>query len=190
MIETRIGRVSDITEVLKLQGKYLFRNMTHRERRNGFVTTPFTPTQIEEIITQNGLFIAENNRKEVISYAFAADWEYFKQWEIFNFMVSRFPLISFRGSEITTQNTFQYGPICIDMDYRGKGVMNLIIEEMRVEFLKRFPISVTFINSMNEISAHAHKKIGWEIIDTFEFNENKYLGLALDMNKSVLRETA
>ena len=186
MITTRIGTITDITEVLALQEKYLFINMTEEERENGFVTTPFTVSQIEAIITQNGLFVAENDEKAIVSYVFAADWGYFAQWEIFNYMVSRFPKLSFHGSEITTENTFQYGPICIDLEYRGIGVMSLIIEEMRVEFVKRFPISVTFINQVNEISTHAHKKIGWEIIDRFEFNGNKYLGLAIAMNKSIL----
>ncbi|NEN25446.1 hypothetical protein G3O08_18300 [Cryomorpha ignava] len=57
---------------------------------------------------------------------------------------------------------------------------------MRVEFVKRFPISVTFTNPVNEISSQAHKKIGWEIIDRFELNGNKYLRLAIEMNESVL----
>lgn len=186
MIKGRIGSDSDIEGVLSLQEKYLFRNMSEQERNRGFVTTPFTKSQIQEIIKQNGFFVA-SNKNEIIAYAFAADWEYFEQWEIFNYMVSRFPQISFHGSEITTENTFQYGPICIDIPFRGKGVMNLLIEIMRIEFLKRFPISITFINQINEVSVHAHKKIGWEIVDTFEFNDNKYLALGLDMNKSLLK---
>lgn len=186
MIKARIGTITDIPAVLALQEKYLFRNMSEKEREQGFVTTPFTPSQIELIITQNGLFIAENDEKVIVSYVFAADWRYFSQWEIFNYMISRFPKLSFQGVKITSQNTFQYGPICIDMKYRRIGVMNIIIEKMRLEFVKRFPISVTFINQLNEISAHAHKKMGWEVIDNFEFNENKYLGLAIAMNKSVL----
>ena len=39
-----------------------------------------------------------------------------------------------------------------------------------------------------DISEKAHtKKLGWEIIDEFEFNENNYIGLALDMEVSVLK---
>jgi|SRR5690554_1885123 len=187
MIKCKIGTGSDIEGVLSLQEKYLFRNMSEQERKRGFVTTPFTKSQIQEVIKQNGLFVALNDKDEIIAYVFAADWEYFEQWEIFNYMVSRFPQISFHGSEITTKNTFQYGPICIDIPYRGKGVMSLLMEEMRVEFLKRFPISITFINQINEVSTRAHKKIGWEIVDSFEFNDNKYIALGLDMHKSVLK---
>lgn len=59
---------------------------------------------------------------------------------------------------------------------------------MRLEFRKQYPISITFINKINEISEKAHtKKLGWEIIDEFQFNNNTYIGLAFDMEKTVLK---
>lgn len=188
MINTRLANREDIDGILTLQDKYLYRNLSELDRKKGFVTTPFTISQLEEIIKQNGLFIAENDSKNIIAYAFAGSWKYFEQWEIFNFMVSRFPQLSFYGKKITTENSFQYGPVCIDEKYRGKGLLNQVFEEMRLEFSKKYPISITFINKINEISTAAHtKKLGWEIIDEFQFNNNTYIGLALDMKKSVLR---
>lgn len=187
MIKTRIGNIKDIPGVLSLQERNLYSNLSEEERKKGFVTTPFTVPQLEEIIKLNGLFVAENERKVLVAYAFAASWKYFEQWEIFNVMVSRFPKLVFNNEKITTKNTFQYGPVCIDMEYRGRGILNLIFEEMRIELLKKYPISITFINKVNTISTIAHtRKLGWEIIDEFELNGNNYIVLALDMNKSVL----
>lgn len=188
MIKTRMASLKDIDGILSLQEKYLYRNLTEEERKKGFVTTPFTVPQLEEIIRQKGLFVAYNEANNIVAYAFAGSWKYFEQWEIFNLMVSRFPLISYKGREITTENSFQYGPVCIDEKYRGTGLLNLLFEEMRIELLKRYPISITFINKVNVISQVAHtKKLGWEIVDEFEFNNNNYIGLALDMNVSVLK---
>ncbi len=188
MITTRIGTKNDIDGIISLQEKYLYRNLNETERKDGFVTTPFTVKQIEEILDQNGVFVAEDEQAAIIAYAFAGSWKYFEQWEIFNFMVSRFPKLSFNGNNITTTNSFQYGPVCIDKAYRGKGVLNLIFEEMRLEFIKKYPISVTFINKVNVISEKAHtKKLGWKIIDEFEFNNNTYIGLAFAMENSVLK---
>jgi len=187
MITTRLGNSKDIEGILFLQEKYLYRNMDEEARKKGFVTTPFTIPQIEEIILQNGLFVATNDDQKIIAYAFAGSWKYFEQWEIFNYMVSRFPQLSYNGNEITTENSFQYGPVCIDEKYRGTGLLNLLFEEMRLELLKRYPISITFINKINTVSEKAHtKKLGWEIIDEFEFNKNSYIALALDMEISVL----
>lgn len=188
MITTRIGTTNDINGILSLQERYLYRNLSAPEREKGFVTIPFTINQIEDIIQQNGIFIAANENNAIVAYAFAGSWEYFEQWDIFNFMVSRFPKLSFNGNQITTENSFQYGPVCIDKNYRGKGLLNQIFEEMRIEFLKNYPISVTFINKINAISERAHtQKLGWEIIDEFEFNGNTYIGLAFDMKNSVVK---
>lgn len=188
MIKTRIGHTDDIPGILSLQEKYLYRNLNALERQKGFVTTPFTSSQIEDILQQNGVFIAENENEGIVAYAFAGSWTYFEQWEIFNFMVSRFPKLSFHGTPIITENSFQYGPVCIDENYRGKGVLNQLFEEMRIEFFKKYPISITFINKVNIISEKAHtKKLGWEKIDEFEFNNNTYIGLVFDMKNSVLK---
>lgn len=187
MIKTRIGNKDDITGILSLQERNLFSNLSEQEREKGFVTTPFTVSQIEEIIKQNGIFVAENKENTIIAYAFAGDWTYFEQWGIFNFMTARFPQLSFNNNKITTENSFQYGPVCIDIEYRGQGVLNLIFEEMRIEFLKKYPISITFINKVNVISEKAHtQKLGWKIVDEFDFNNNRYIGLAFDMKNSVL----
>src|SRR5690554_2533190 len=108
MIRTRLGNSNDISGVLALQDKYLYSKLSEEERLSGFVTTPFTANQIEKILEQNGLVVALNESDTIIAYAFAASWKYFKQWEIFNFMVSRFPKLSFKGNDITTANSFQY----------------------------------------------------------------------------------
>ena len=177
-----------IPGVLSLQERNLYANLTIQEREKGFVTTPFTVPQLEAIIQLNGLFVATNKQGKIIAYVFAGDWDYFSQWDIFKLMITRFPQLSFKGQDITTQNSFQYGPICIDIAYRGQGVLQAIFEEMRIVFVHRYPISITFINQVNDVSTIAHtKKLGWKIIDHFEFNKNQYLGLAFDMTQSVLK---
>lgn len=187
MINTRLAYKQDIEGVLLLQEKYLYRNLSEDERKQGFVTTPFTTSQLEEIIRLNGLCIAENETNEVVAYAFAGSWKYFEQWDIFKLMIARLPQLSFNENKITTENTFQYGPICIDKKYRGTGLLNQLFEEMRIEFYKKYPISITFINKVNIISIKAHnKKLGWVIIDEFEFNNNTYISLAFNMKNSVL----
>lgn len=184
-MKPRIATTNDISGILGLQSVNLYAELTEREREMGFVTTPFTEKQMKDIIKLDGLFVSEE-KGEIVAYVFAGDWSYFQQWPIFPYMTSRFPILSFRGSAVTTENSFQYGPICIDVDFRGKQVMPLVFEEMRLLWSTKFSLSITFINKINQISARAHEKLGWEIIDEFEFRGNDYLGLAFDMKKSVL----
>lgn len=182
-----LANLSSIPGVLALQEQNLFKNLSHVERKEfGFVTTPFSTEQLQEIISLEGLFVGKSDDK-IIGYAFAGTWDYFEQWPIFPYMVSRFPKLHFQGEPITRTNSFQYGPVCLDREFRGRGWFNHLFESMRLHWCLKFPLSVTFINQENPLSVAAHtRKLGWTIVDEFEFNTKKYYGLALDMKRSVL----
>ncbi len=175
---TRIATESDIDGILHLQSKNLYTNLSIEERANGFVTTPFTEEKVKLLITQTGAFVAEKEGN-IVGYALAGTWEFFSAWDIFPFMVSRFPNLKFQEMKISTENSFQYGPICVDRELRGSGVFPKLFETMRISFAPRFPIGVTFINKLNprSLKAHTHK-LNLEIIDEFEFNGNHFHGLA------------
>ncbi len=184
----RKATITDTKAVILLQSKYLITNIPENKRQNGFVTTPFTISQIQNIIALEGLFVAEKNTV-IVAYTFAGSWDYFSQWAIFPFMVSRLNELNFRTEKITPSNSFQYGPICIDEDYRGSELFPRLFETMRIELNKRYPIGVTFINKINKRSFEAHtKKLKMDIIDEFEFNGNNYFGLAFSTNESVLAQ--
>jgi hypothetical protein len=176
----QLANLNDIDSFLELQAKYLVTNLTENQKKDGFVTTPFTVEQLTEIIGNDGLFLAKKEEK-VIGYAFAGSWAYFSQWKIIEQMGEMLPII-FENQEITLKNSFQYGPICIDMEFRGKGLINLLFDFMRQNMVKKYPISVTFINKINERSRKAHvDKLGWKVVTDFQFNGNNYYFLMLKM---------
>jgi hypothetical protein len=181
MVQTRLGTKADITGILTLQEPNLVSNMTEAQKVNGFVTTPLTVPMLERMIGERGVFVGENEIGQIVAYVIAGDWDFYRQWPIFDYMVSRFPTLNFQGREITVQNSFQYGPICIDHQYRGTGLMKTIFETMRLELVKRYPISITFINQTNIRSMKAHQKIGWELVDEFSFETGNFAGLGFDM---------
>jgi hypothetical protein len=174
---TRVANPSDIDKILELQFRNLYTNLSEAERTEGFVTTPFTVESIKTLLGQTGVFVAEKQGM-VAGYAFAGNWDFFSQWAIFPHMVSRFPQLKFQGTQVTVNNTFQYGPVCIERTLRGGGVLPQLFETMRSSFSCRFPIGITFINKANSRSLAAHtRKLNLEIIDEFEFNGNSYYGL-------------
>ena len=184
-----VAKLSDIEGVLDLQKRYLVSNLTEEEKKSGFVTTPFSVEQLTYVINNEGLFVAKDNNK-IIAYIFAESWDFFSQYPIFERMISLFPELSFFDFEITSTSSFQYGPVCIDKKYRGKGLINLLFEFMRIHIVKKYPLSLTFINKTNAPSLKAHtEKLKWTIISDFEFNNNNYLILAYDMSKLALTTT-
>lgn len=181
-IQLEVAKLIDIEGVLELQKLHLVSNLTEEEKKFGFVTTPFSVEQLVYVIHNEGLFIAKDNNK-IIAYVFAESWDFFSQYPIFEYMISLFPKLSFFDFEINSTSSFQYGPICIDKKYRGKGLINTLFEFMRIHVVKKYPLSLTFINKTNIPSFKAHtEKLKWTVIGNFEFNDNNYFILAYDMN--------
>jgi hypothetical protein len=174
----RIAIESDIDGILDLQSRNLYVNLSTADLAGGFVTTPFTPDLLSQLLDRSGVFVAVHEDK-IIGYLLAGDWTFFSQWEIFKVMIARLPELNFMGAEVTIDRSFQYGPICIDLDWRGSEVFPNLFALMRSSFESRFPIGITFINKLNHRSFKAHtRKLDLEIVDEFEFNGNSFYTLA------------
>lgn len=175
----------DIPGLLSLQKQNLISELTDEQKAsNGFVTTPFTIAQLEEIIELGGAYVTAIE-DQIVAYLLGGSWPYYEQWPIFPYMTARFPKWKTEGLGITIENSFQYGPVCIDSRYRGQKIINQLFETMRQDFIKRYPLAGTFINQANPRSTKAHLKLGWQITDEFDYNGNSYFGLVYDMNQKV-----
>jgi hypothetical protein len=177
-ITTRSALAADISDILNLQTLNLYANLSAAQRVAGFVTTPFQAEQVNTLIEQSGAFVAEQ-AGVLVGYALVGSWDFFAQWPIFPYMMSRFPLLEFQGSKITIENSFQYGPVCIDRAVRGSNALPLLFDTMKSSLASRYPLGVTFINKQNPRSLAAHtRKLNLEVIDEFEFNGSEFYGLA------------
>jgi hypothetical protein len=116
----------------------------------------------------------------------AASWQYWSIWPMFAFMIKGLPKLQYLGQTLSIDNSYQYGPICIDKAVRGTGVLEAIFDFARASMSKRYPILVTFVNRNNPRSYHAHtRKLGLQVIQEFEFNQNHYYELVYDTSKQL-----
>ncbi|MCI0501223.1 MAG: GNAT family acetyltransferase [Epsilonproteobacteria bacterium] len=185
-MQTRIATIDDINDVLELHYRYQIDSINEEDKKDGFVTTPFTKEQLTKLINEEqGLFIALKDN-EVVAYVMVASWDFWSAWPMFVFMVSDLPNLEYMGQKLNTKNSYQYGPVCVDKSVRGSGVLENIFEFARVEMSKRYSILVTFINKKNPRSYEAHtRKLGLQVIKEFEYNSNNYYELAYDTNKPI-----
>jgi hypothetical protein len=183
-MEYRNAKVSDIEAVSLLQQKYHISTISEEDKPHGFVTTLFTEELFRELIEkENGLAIACDGDK-VVAYAMAASWQYWSRWPLFQQMIDDLPNVRYLDTVLSTDNSYQYGPVCIDKAYRGTDVLPNIFEFSRLQMKDRYPILITFINQINHRSYQAHtRKLGLEVIKTFDFNNNHYYELGYDMSK-------
>lgn len=182
-MEYRNASLDDIQGVSELQKKYHVSTISDIDRPDGFVTTLFTEEQFKDLIQkENGLTIACDGDK-IVGYAMAASWEYWSEWPLFQHMIKDLPNTTYLNEVLSTENSYQYGPICVDKKYRGTDVFPNLFEFSRQEMVKKYPILITFINQINPRSHAAHQKLELDIIKEFEFNNNMYYELAYNTSK-------
>jgi hypothetical protein len=177
----KIAEISDIEATLKLHAKYQIDSINEKDKKDGFVTTAFSKEELTQLIEQEqGLFIAKEG-EEVLAYVMSASWDFWSKWAMFQHMIADLPNLSYKGQQLTTQNSYQYGPICIDKSVRGTAVLSDIFNFALKEMSKRYPILITFVNQINPRSFEAHhRKLGLDIIQEFEFNGNRYWELGCE----------
>ncbi len=186
-MEYKIAELSDIKATLKLHAKYQVDSIKEEDKKDGFVTTAFIKEELAQLIMQEqGLFIAKKG-EEVLAYVMAASWQFWSQWAMFEHMIKDLPSLEYLGQTLSVDNSYQYGPICIDKSLRGTAVLKDIFNFSLAEMHKHYPILVTFINQINPRSYEAHRrKLGLEVIQEFEFNGSKYWEFVYDTSRPVI----
>ena len=182
----RVATLDDIEKVLELHFRYQVDSIKEEDKKDGFVTTAFTKEELTELITKEiGLFIGVQEG-EVMAYVMAASWDFWSKWPMFAHMIKDLPNLTYLGQTLSVENSYQYGPICIDKSVRGTSVLKEIFDFSREAMSKRYPILVTFVNKINPRSFEAHKrKLGLEVIQEFEYNNNHYYEMVYDTSKKL-----
>jgi len=186
-MKLKIAEIKDIENILKLHTKYQLSTISEEDKKDGFITTGFSKEELKNIIEkEKGIFIAiENN--VVLGYVMSASWQYWSKWPMFAYMVEDLPNLSYLGKTLTLDNSYQYGPVCIDKSVRGSGLLEKLFDFSLESMSKRYEILVTFVNVINERSYAAHqRKLRLDTIQEFEFNNNRYYEMVYDTSKRVL----
>ena len=178
-MQIRLATLNDIPGVLALHQRYHLSSISADDLTQGFVTTAFTTAQLQRLIEEEKGLVIACDGDAVVGYIMAASWDYWFHWPIFVHMIEGLPYINFHGQPLTVENSYQYGPVCIDRAYRGTGLLAQMFEYSRRQMTPRYPYLVTFINKKNPRSFSAHtRKIGLEVIAEFQFNDNEFYELA------------
>ncbi|HBF09845.1 MAG TPA: GNAT family acetyltransferase [Gammaproteobacteria bacterium] len=183
-MQYRLATYNDIPTLLQLHKTYHVESIDENLKKDGFVTTQFTEEQMKALIDEQGVSIAVKDN-EVLAYVMAASWTFWSQWPMFAYMIQHLDRKSYNGHQLSIENSYQYGPICIHESLRGTDVLYRIFEFSRTTMEPRFPVLITFINKINGRSFKAHQKLGLEVINEFEWNNNQYYELAYPTEKPI-----
>lgn len=180
-MEYCVAELTDMDQVKALLKRYHLTTISDEDKPDGFVTTQMSDEQMTDLIeNEQGLFVAKQDGK-VVAFVMAASWQYWSPWPLFAHMIDKLGDYEFAGQTLTTANSYQYGPVCIDASLRGQGVLEGLFAFALEKMSQRFDILVTFINKVNPRSYAAHtRKLGLTVLDEFGFNNNHYYWLVCE----------
>jgi len=184
MTQIRLAEVGDIEGIRALMKKYHRDTISDEDRPDGFVTTAITDGKLTELIEkERGVMIIAGPSGEVLGFCFAAPWEFWTAWPMFRHMISIIPDYEFDGKKLIVEESYQYGPVCVDRSIRGTGVFEDLFFASLEQFRDRYPVMLTFVNQINKRSENAHNnKAHMETLGTFDFDGNHFflMGIRTD----------
>ena len=93
---------------------------------------------------------------------------------------ARFPL-PFGEQSVTAENSFIYGPTCIDAAFRGQRILPALTDAIRARYADHRTFGVCFIDARNARSLAAHeRKLGFTRVAQLPFADVIYNMLAFE----------
>ena len=180
-MEIRYATTADLDGLLDLLQANHVNSIPENEKKDGFVTTNITREQLCELIDkENGVTVAID-KGQMIGFALAGSWDFWKPLPLFAYMIEHLREFQLHGHTLTEENSYQYGPVCVDRTYRGTGVFERLFTYSLESMAPRYPYMATFINQINPRSYAAHtRKAGMEESGKFDWNGNHYWLMAIE----------
>lgn len=180
-MEFRRPTQHNFKDMLTLQNSNLVTSLNQTERADGFLTACFTEQQFQAMNEDLCVVVCENAGK-IIGYACASSISYNRNVPLVAAMLKQFPDIIYNEKPLSAYPAFIYGPVCIDKDYRGKGILAQLFDQMiRIvqQEQNQLELLTVPISSENQRSLNAHQKLGMTIVSQFPYNDKIFCNLVL-----------
>jgi hypothetical protein len=164
----------DFDGILRLQYQNLLTTLLGKDLSQGFLSIEFTRKQLHKINSELGIFVALRG-KEVVGYLMAESVEFAVVSPLIAHLLKRLNEFVFDDVPLSSCHLFVYGPVCIDKQHRGQGVLKKLFDVMLRTLQGQYDVGIAFVSALNPRSFNAHKnKLGMQMVDEFEFNGQKY----------------
>ena len=164
---TLVTQLFELQQIATLSKENLRFNLLPEEKESqGFITWEYTVESLEQMQAIAPSVIVKYD-DEVVGYALTA----FKETSIFQpelvTMIEHLETLSFKGRSMKEYRYYIMGQICIAKAHRGKGLFEKLYQHHKEVFQSRFTVLVTEVSTSNHRSVQAHKKTGFQTIDTY-----------------------
>ncbi len=159
----------ELKQILELQNKNLPQSLFGKEKVNeGFVTVCHSIEVLKEMNNFCSHTIAKHKDK-VVGYALSMTKDF-----ALDIVVLK-PMFHEISKIISDKKYIVMGQICIDKEFRGKGLFRGLYEFMKTTIcLNDFEIIITEIDMTNQRSLKAHESIGFKKMKDYKYEDKNW----------------
>ncbi|WP_005034839.1 GNAT family N-acetyltransferase [Holophaga foetida] len=177
-MDLRRALPSDYSGVLELSVSYHAQSLSPAERSRGFLSARFSLEQITAMAEDLGIIVACDQGR-VLGLLCASRFDWGDTPPIIRSMSATFDRVIFQGQPLSAQRKFLYGPVCIDLPFRGQGLLRRMFLRLNQELEGSFEVGVVFVAADNPHSMEVHTKgLGMQPVGEFTHAGLRYHILA------------
>ena len=171
---TEANSPEELMEILILQEKNHRHNISiEAGLENGFLSVRHELAVLEKMNLASPQIIAKVDNK-VVAFAMVMLRSFKASIPALIPLFETLEEVSYKEKRITHYNYYVMGQICIDENYRSKGIFDQLYSKHKEIYSKQFDICVTEISSKNLRSMKAHQRVGFEVVHTFQDKVDKW----------------
>jgi hypothetical protein len=166
-IQTGILLPSEITSLLELQYVNMVENLSVKEAsEQGFLTFQYDETFISEMLTDMPQPVARDGEL-LVAYALATSKRAAALNPLTKTALNLCETLSINDKALRDMKYYILGQVCVKEGYRGKGIFDDLYLEHKKLFSNTYDCIVTEISQKNTRSLTAHKRIGFQVIHSY-----------------------
>lgn len=164
MITKFVTTTEELEQIAQLSAANLVTNISSEvKQQEGYVTWPYDLASLKAINSIQPSVIAKDGDK-LAGYALVLTKEMAAVYPPLADALEHFAKIPYQDKMITEYNGYFMGQICVDIHYRGQGIVEKLYQFHKEQFSGKFDFLVTEISVHNPRSQKAHEKVGFKTI--------------------------
>lgn len=158
----------ELLQIHELNQKNLKQNLSEETKKNeGFVTWLYSVELLKKMHQLSPSIIIKDVQK-LAAYALTTLKDSATFHPDLKTMFCNLETVYFRNQPLSFYRFYCMGQICVDEEYRGMGLVNMLYLKHREVYSTQYDFILTEISTSNSRSLRAHEKMGFETIYTYQ----------------------
>lgn len=157
-----VPKIDQIDQLVSLNRKYLFDNLSEEERKNGFIRITYESEHFRILIEKKEIVCALNDNKKIVGYYLIG-----RETKniLLDYQIEKAAIFSKKFDE--DFDKLGYGcQVCIEVEHRKKDLFLEMLKYLCGNVFLKYSYLLCSISHINMVSLKAHQKFGWKIFHT------------------------